>query len=77
MESRYFIVFYMLFEVRVAIYLPLSATAVTKGVFPNQAKAISMLVENHRAEGTEVDPVCISITNIIELPEADYQEFIK
>ena len=77
MESRYFIIFYSLFEVRVARYLPLSTTAVTKGVYPNQKKVIDLLVSNQKAEGTEVDPVLISITNIIELSEADYLEFIK
>ena len=77
MENRYFIIFYSLFEVRVSRYLPLSATAVTKGVYPNQKKAIDLLASNHKAEGTNVDPVLISITNIIELSEADYLEFIK
>lgn len=59
------------------MYLSHSATAVTNAVYVNHKKALIMLSDKHKAEGHCISPHVISITNIIELSESDYQEFIK
>lgn len=77
MGRRYFILLYSWFDSMAKMYLSHSATAITNGEYINLKKARIMLSDKHKVEGHYIDPHVISITNIIELSEADYQEFIK
>lgn len=77
MQNRYFLILYSWFDSTAKMYLSHSATAITNDAYINHKKALIMLSDKHKAEGHYISPHVISITNIIELSEADYQEFIK
>ena len=59
------------------MYLYHLAASITNGVYVNNRNALHIIADKHKAEGHNIIPHVISITNIIELSESDYIEFIK
>ena len=77
MGNRYFIIFYCWFDVIGKMYLYHLAASITNGVYVNNRNALQIIADKHKAEWHNISPHVISITNIIELSESDYIEFIK
>ena len=77
MENRYFIIFYCWFDTMSKMYLYHLAASITNGVYVNHRNALHVIADKHKAEGHNISPQVISITNIIEISESDYIEFIK